>query len=124
MLYVEDNDANFALASRVLRSRNYELNRAIDVPSAMREIEVERGALVLLDLDLPGVSGLQFARYLKSSPRLSDIPIVIVTASVMKRERMQAQEVGAEYFVEKPFDIMKFRAIVDKAYQQHLDNKG
>ena len=72
-------------------------------------------SLVLLDIDLPGPSGLDLARTMKSSATWSSIPLVVVTASVMKHEQDEAQAIGCEYFVAKPFESDRLRAIVAQA---------
>jgi CheY-like chemotaxis protein len=71
-----------------------------------------RPALVLLDLDLPLVDGLELARRIRQEPELSAIPLVAVSASVMHHERQRCLEAGCVAFVEKPFDIVAFAALI------------
>jgi two-component system, cell cycle response regulator DivK len=116
VLCVEDNDANFALIQRVLESTGrWTVSRAARVEQARTWLARHTPAVLLLDLDLPGVSGLELAREIKSSERWRTIPIVVVSASVMKQEQERARAAGCEYFVEKPFDIDSLRAIVATA---------
>jgi two-component system cell cycle response regulator DivK len=116
VLCVEDNDANFALIQRVLESTGrWAVTRATRVEQARTLLDRESWTVLLLDLDLPGISGLELARELKSSERWRSLPIVVVSASVMKQEQERARAAGCEYFVEKPFDIDWLRSVVAKA---------
>lgn len=132
VLYVEDNDANFTLVDRVLGATGrYHVQRATDAEHALKLLEgwASQGpeaypALFLLDLDLPGMDGIDLARHIKSDAKTQQIPIVVVTASVMQRERRRALEAGADAFVEKPFDIEAFRRVVDSVLSVSDDQIG
>ncbi|HVI00801.1 MAG TPA: response regulator [Enhygromyxa sp.] len=116
VLCVEDNDANYALIQRVLESTGrWAVTRASRVEQARALLERQTPAVLVLDLDLPGIGGLELARELKSSERWRSLPIVVVSASVMKQEQQRARAAGCEYFVEKPFDIDHLRSVVAKA---------
>lgn len=116
VLSVEDNDANYALVRRLLESTGlWRVDRARDVDEALERLAGERPVVVLLDVDLPGRSGLDLARTMKASDDWRTIPLVVVTASVMKHEQRDAQAIGCEYFVAKPFDIDRLRSIVAQA---------
>jgi CheY-like chemotaxis protein len=113
VLSVEDNDANYALVQRLLESTGlWKVERARDVAEALVRLEANDYAVVLVDVDLPGPSGLELARTMKSSDRWRTTPVVVVTASVMKHEQEEAQAIGCEHFVAKPFDIDRLRSIV------------
>ena len=119
VLCVEDNDANFALIKLVLeKTGRWIVARASDVEQARLALAAARPDVVLLDLDLPGVGGLELAREIKTSEAWRSIPIIVVSASVMRQEHVQAREAGCEFFVEKPFDINQLREIVAKAIDQ------
>ncbi len=123
MLYVEDNDANFTLVERVLHATaRYRVERAVDAESALRYLEESPPpAVFLLDLDLPGMGGIELTAKLKGDASFARIPIVVITASVMQRERRRAVEAGADAFVEKPFDIDEFRKIIDSVLSMPLN---
>jgi CheY-like chemotaxis protein len=115
VVYVEDNAANLALVRKILEhDGSYRVLGAATGEDGLALIERERPAIVLLDLDLPGISGIEVAKRLKADATLCDIPLVAVTASVMKRERDAALAAGCVRFVEKPFDIRHLREIVDE----------
>jgi CheY-like chemotaxis protein len=116
IVYVEDNPANFVLVRKILEVHGeHVVEQAASAEDALVRIEADPPALVLLDLDLPGMSGLELARQLKADSRLRGIPIVAISASVMKDERNQARQAGCVGFLEKPFDIQELRRLVAEA---------
>ena|SRR5688572_21357491 len=116
VVYVEDNDANFTLVRKLLEaSGEFVVKGAATGEEALELIAADPPDVVLLDLDLPGISGLEVAVRLKADPRLAAIPLVAISASVMKQERDQALAVGCVAFVEKPFDIQQLRRVVSEA---------
>lgn len=116
VVYVEDNPVNFALVRRILESTgDYEVLPADDGPIGLEIIAQRRPDLVLLDLDLPSLHGLEVLRELKADPELKAIPVIVITASVMQRERSKALERGAVAFLEKPFDIAGLRQAAAEA---------
>lgn len=116
VVYIEDNPANFALVRKVLEHLS-----TIDVIAAptgeigIARVREVRTDLVLLDLDLPQMDGFAVARTLRADPATRRIPIIAVTASVMKQEREQALAAGCDDFLEKPFDIQALRDLVKTA---------
>ena len=116
IVYVEDNPANFMLVRKILEVHGeHVVEQAASAEDGLVLIEANPPALVLLDLDLPGMSGLDLARKLKADARLQRIPIVAISASVMKDERNQARQAGCAGFLEKPFDIQELRRLVAEA---------
>ncbi len=115
ILYVEDNAANLALVRKVLEhASQYEVIGAITGEEGLDAARAHAPALILLDLDLPGIDGFELARLLQADPALAAIPRVAISASVMKQERDQAIAVGCVRFIEKPFDIAELRAVVEQ----------
>ena len=99
ILYVEDNDANFTLVQRLLQSTgNYHVTRAISSEEARDVLLEQNPQVILLDHELPGMLGIDFAKEIKSNPRTKDIPLILITASVMKREREAALDAGVDKF--------------------------
>lgn len=116
VVYIEDNPSNFALARRILElSGAYEVLGAKDGLTGLALVHERRPDVVLLDLDLPGISGIEVVQRIRASPEIAKIPVLAVTASVMKRERTQAIDAGCNTFIEKPFDIHQLREQVDQA---------
>jgi CheY-like chemotaxis protein len=116
ILYVEDNAANLALVRKVLEhGGRFELVGASTGEDGLAQACARPPALILLDLDLPGIDGFELARRLRADRRTAAIPLVAISASVMKQERDQAITAGCVRFIEKPFDIAELRAVVEHA---------
>lgn len=114
VLYVEDNEANFTLVQRLLQSTgNYTVQRAVSSEQAREQLHEEVPHLILLDHELPGMLGIDFAKEIKADERTREIPLILITASVMKQEREAARAAGVDKFIEKPFDIVMLRNLVD-----------
>jgi CheY-like chemotaxis protein len=119
VVYVEDNLDNLRLVEWVLESTGrYQVLGAGDGVAGLDLIRRERPALVLLDLDLPLVDGLELARRIRQDAELRQIPLVAVSASVMRKERQRCLEAGCMAFVEKPFDVIAFTALVGDCIQR------
>jgi CheY-like chemotaxis protein len=115
ILYVEDNAANLALVRKVLEHAGaYTVIGCTTGEEGFAAAQADPPALVLLDLDLPGIDGFELARRLRAEPKLAAIPLVAISASVMKQERDQAIAAGCVRFIEKPFDIGELRAVVEQ----------
>lgn len=115
VVYVEDNAANLALVTKVLGHVGYGVEGAVTGEEGLECIQRDPPDLVLLDLDLPGIDGFEVVRTLKAIPALSAIPVIAISASVMKQERKMALDTGCVSFIEKPFDIGELRVAVDEA---------
>ncbi len=115
IVYVEDDPDTQRLVKWVLEgTKRYTVLSAKDGVSGLAMIKQHRPALVLLDLDLPLLSGLEVARRILEDPALKDIPMIAVSASVMQQEHQRCLDGGCVAFIEKPFDIHSFRQTVDK----------
>jgi two-component system cell cycle response regulator DivK len=113
ILYIEDNVANLALVRKVLEhSGEYQVVGADTGEDGLAAAQADPPALVLLDLDLPGIDGISLAKLMRADPRLAAIPIVALSAGVMKQEREQALAAGCAAFLEKPFEISALRDTV------------
>lgn len=114
VVYVEDNPDTIGLVTWILEATGrYRVLGAQDGVAGLKLIKTRRPHLVLLDLDLPLVSGIELAQRVRSDPELAAIPMVAVTASVMNSEKERCLRAGCRAFVEKPFDIDTLRSVVD-----------
>ena len=113
VLYVEDNAANALLMQAMLSLRpDLQLEVAVDGPAGLAAALRERPDLVLLDLDLPGMSGHEVLQRLRADARSADIPCVAVSANALSQEIQRAQRAGFADYLTKPFTVTKlFRAI-------------
>jgi CheY-like chemotaxis protein len=104
ILLVEDNPVNRRLAEFLLRSQGYRVREALTAEEAFEILKTDRPDLILMDLQLPGMDGLQAVRQLKQDPAMQDIPVVAVTSYAMKGDREKAREAGCAGYVTKPID--------------------
>jgi CheY-like chemotaxis protein len=104
ILLVEDNPVNRRLAEFLLRSQGYQVRAATNAQEAFDTIKAERPDLILMDVQLPGMDGLEATRKLKAEPTTRDIPVVAVTSYAMKGDREKALAAGCSGYITKPID--------------------
>jgi two-component system cell cycle response regulator DivK len=107
ILYIEDNPDNRTLIRRVLQAEGYRFKEAATALEAIKSIQVQRPDLILMDINLPGVDGYTLTAKLKAAPQFSQIPIVAMTANVMKGDRERTLQAGCDGYIQKPVDIDK-----------------
>ena len=112
VLIVEDNPMNMRLIEMILQPDDYTLFKATDGPEALEIAARERPDLILMDIRLPGVSGLEVARRLKKDPQLSHTAIIALTAHAMKGDMEKAIEAGCDSYVSKPIDTRQLPRLV------------
>lgn len=105
ILYVEDNPDNRMLVRRVLMAEGYTVEEAVDGPSGLKAAEASPPDLVLIDINLPEVDGYEVTARLKQLPTLLGVPIIAVTANVMKGDREKTLAAGCDGYIQKPIDI-------------------
>ena len=108
ILVVEDNERNLKLVRDVLEYVGYDVRVARTAEDGIALAVKERPDLVLMDLQLPGIDGMEALRRLRESPRTADIPVVAVTAQAMKQDRERALDAGFNGYVEKPITVRAF----------------
>jgi DNA-binding response OmpR family regulator len=111
VLIIEDEAPIRDLVTDVLEEAGYSLEVAATIEEAERRIQEDRPHLIILDLRLPGRSGWDFLRQRHDNPRLSAIPVLIVSSAPEDR-LLEAKELGADAFLSKPFDLDILRAVV------------
>jgi len=105
ILYIEDNPDNRLLIRRVLQVEGYEVLEAIDGQTGMQLAAEVQPDLILMDINLPEIDGYEVTARLKQLPGLSRIPIIAVTANVMKGDREKTLAAGCDGYIQKPIDI-------------------
>jgi two-component system cell cycle response regulator DivK len=105
ILYIEDNPDNRLLIRRVLQVEGYEVIEAVDGQSGMQQAADGKPDLILMDINLPEIDGYEVTARLKQLPGLSRIPIIAVTANVMKGDREKTLAAGCDGYIQKPIDI-------------------
>lgn len=104
ILIVEDNPANRKLLAFLLTSRGYDVRMATRAHEALEMLETFAPRLILMDVQLPGMDGLELTRRLKADPRTRHIIIVAVTACAMKGDEQRVRDAGCDGYVTKPID--------------------
>ena len=104
ILIVDDNLTNLKLVAYLMRSKGYEVTTAVDADSALEAIRATKPEVILMDLQLPGIDGLELTRRLKKDPATRDIKIIAVTAYAMKGDQDKAMAAGCDDYVTKPID--------------------
>ena len=113
ILLIEDNEQNRYLVTFLLQARGWEVAHAADGPAGLMLAGEIAPALILLDIQLPGMDGYAVARALRANPKLAAIPVVAVTSYAMPGDRERCIEAGCTGYLEKPIDPQTFAAEVE-----------
>jgi two-component system cell cycle response regulator DivK len=105
ILYVEDNPDNRNLIRRVLQAEGYLVVEAVNATQAMEKLEYGSVDLVLMDINMPEMDGYTLTAKIKSIQKFSTIPIIAVTANVMRGDREKSLGAGCDGYIQKPIDI-------------------
>jgi two-component system cell cycle response regulator DivK len=108
ILVVEDNELNLKLFCDLLRAHGYEAEPVRDGREAVERARVFAPDLVIMDIQMPYISGLELIEQLKVDEELKAIPIMAVTAYAAKGDEERIRDAGAEAYVAKPISVMKF----------------
>jgi two-component system cell cycle response regulator DivK len=120
VLIVEDNELNMKLFHDLLEAHGI---RTIETRDGREVLEIarrDRPDLILMDIQLPEVSGLDVTKWLKEDAELKHIPVVAVTAFAMKGDEQKIREGGCEDYISKPISIARFLEVIDNYLGQNL----
>jgi two-component system, cell cycle response regulator DivK len=120
ILIVDDNATNLKLVAYLMKAHGYEVDTALDAELAMEAIRTQRPDVVLMDIQLPGIDGLELTRLLKDDPSTRDILVIAVTAYAMKGDQDKALAAGCDDYITKPIDT---RALPE-TIARHLATRG
>ncbi len=112
ILIVDDNPLNLKLARIVLETEGYTVRTAVDAEEALKVLAVELPKLILMDIQLPGMDGLELTRKLKSDATTAVVAIIAVTAYAMKGDEQKAIAAGCDGYIRKPFDTTTLPIVV------------
>jgi CheY-like chemotaxis protein len=112
ILIVDDNAANLKLARVLLSSEGYQVRTAADANEAITLLTEFRPRLILMDLQIPGMDGLQLTRLIKSNPATQSIIIIALTAYAMKGDEAKAISAGCDGYMAKPIDTRTFPSVI------------
>ncbi|HEV7997957.1 MAG TPA: response regulator [Stellaceae bacterium] len=114
ILIVEDNDLNMKLFNDLLVAHGYETLQTKDGHEALALARRHRPGLILMDIQLPEVSGLEVTKWIKEDEQLKSIPIIAVTAFAMKGDREKMRNGGCEDYIAKPISVASFLQTVGR----------
>jgi two-component system, cell cycle response regulator DivK len=114
VLVVEDNELNMKLFHDLLEAHGYNILQTKDGMEALRLAREHRPDLILMDIQLPEVSGLEVTKWIKEDENLKSIPVIAVTAFAMKGDEEKIREGGCEAYIAKPISVTSFLQTVQK----------
>ena len=118
VLIVDDNPTNLKLIAYLVRAKGYEVETASDAEAAIGAVRANPPHLILMDLQLPGIDGLELTRRFKADPSTKDITIIAVTAYAMKGDEAKAYEAGCDGYVTKPIDTRALPELIARHIKQ------
>jgi two-component system cell cycle response regulator DivK len=114
ILYVEDNSDNRMLVRRILLSENYRLLEASNAFEAIDLLETTIPDLILMDINMPDMDGYALTTKIRSMPGLGRVPILALTANVMRGDKEKTLEAGCDGYIQKPLDIDQLTREIEK----------
>lgn len=113
ILIVEDNEMNMRLFSDLLKSKGYDVLQCLDGKKALGIVKDQHPDLVLMDIQMPGISGLEVTALIRKTPEVADTKIVAVTAFAMKGDEQKIIDGGCNGYLAKPIAVADFLQTVD-----------
>ncbi len=120
ILIVDDNATNLKLVAYLMKANGYTVDTALEADAAIAAIHANHPDVILMDIQLPGIDGLELTRRLKADAKTRGIVIVAVTAYAMKGDQDKALAAGCDDYITKPIDT---RALPE-TIARHLANRG
>ena len=114
ILYVEDNPDNRLLVRRILLSEDYSLLEATGATEALNLLKTTQPDLILMDINMPDMDGYTLTAKIKSLPGFERVPILAVTANVMRGDKEKTLEAGCDGYIQKPLDIEQLTREIEK----------
>ncbi len=124
VLIVEDNPQNMKLLEMLLRAKDYILLKAYDGEEALDMAIREQPDLIVMDMQLPKMSGLEVTKRLRQTPVFSHTPIIALTAYAMRGDKEQFMEAGCNAYLSKPISTRELPVIIDQMLQEHRENNA
>ena len=114
ILYVEDNPDNRMLVRRILTAENYKLLEATNAMQAINLLEITTPDLILMDINMPDMDGYTLTTRIRSMPGLERVPILALTANVMRGDKEKTLEAGCDGYIQKPLDVDQLIREIEK----------
>ncbi|MFQ6099778.1 MAG: response regulator [Anaerolineae bacterium] len=118
ILYIEDDPSNRLLVRRILEAEDYSVLEATDGLAGLEMAAQMQPDLILLDINLPEIDGYDLARRFRETPGLQHVPILALTANVMKGDRERTLEAGCDGYIQKPIDVDRLPEQVKEALRK------
>jgi two-component system, cell cycle response regulator DivK len=119
ILYIEDNIDNRTLIRRILTAEGYELIEAGNAREAITTLNLRHPDLILMDINMPEVDGYTLTTQIRAMSGFESVPIVALTANVMRGDRERSLEAGCDGYIQKPIDI----DLLPQQIERYLRNK-
>lgn len=114
VLYIEDAFENRMLIRRILQAEGFSVLEAENARHAMEVLETETPDLILMDINMPDIDGYTLTTQLRTFPQLAQIPIIALTANVMRGDRERTLAAGCNGYIQKPIDVDTFPAEINQ----------
>ena len=114
ILYVEDNPDNRLLVKRILMAEDYKLLEATNAAQAFNLLETTTPDLILMDINMPDMDGYTLTSKIRSMPGLARVPILALTANVMRGDKEKTLEAGCDGYIQKPLDVDQLVREIEK----------
>jgi CheY-like chemotaxis protein len=124
ILIVEDNEKNRKLVRDVLQVKGYKTMETETAEEGLRVAQESMPALVIMDLQLPGMNGMEALKRLRADPKTQGIPVIAVTASAMTHSIPEIMAAGFDGYQTKPISVREFLGTVRKVLERHAGAKG
>ena len=110
VLIIDDNPMNVTIAQVVLNADGFDIESAADAEEAVQKIKAFQPELILMDIQLPGVDGLELTRRIKADASIRHIVVVAFTAFAMRGDEEKMRDAGCDGYISKPIDVNRFAA--------------
>jgi len=114
VLYVEDNPDNRMLVRRILLSEDYGLLEATNAAEALELLKTTKPDLILMDINMPDMDGYTLTAKIKTTPGFASVPILALTANVMRGDKEKTLEAGCDGYIQKPIDFDELLREIEK----------
>jgi two-component system, sensor histidine kinase and response regulator len=104
ILIVDDNPQNLQVLGKQLQEKSYEIEFAVNGPAALDWLNIKKFDLILLDINMPGMSGFEVCKKIRLNPELNNVPIIFLSADTERESILRGFELGAQDYITKPFD--------------------
>ncbi len=123
ILYIEDNPQNMRLVRKMLSVADYDMVEAIDGTSGVKIADIECPDLILMDINLPDIDGIEATRRIKANPKLKHIPVIALTANAMFGDRESSLDAGFNGYLAKPISMNELLNTIAHYFSKQRSNK-